>query len=192
MLEINTVNLKNDIDTLNKLISEYEEIQLNMFNELKDSCINWQDGNSIEFEKEIYLEKVEADNILNMLNDKKNILDFIYDKYSDLGKKIKCNLNNKSSLLHSIETCQSQTQNIINEFWKIDNSFYYTEQQKISKQVDKINEVKNGLAEVKSSIAKMFDKIEEIEKEIKEEITKLEEIKINSFDCGIIKRSINE
>lgn len=186
MLEINSANLKNDIDVLNKLISEYEEIQLNLFNELKDSCINWQDGNSIEFENKIYLEKVEADNILRTLNDKKEVLNFIYDKYSDLGKKIKCNLNNRSTLLHSIENCQSQTNSIINEFYKIDNSFYYWEQQNISKQRDKIIKVKNELSEVKNSITKMFDKIEEIEKEIKEKIKGLEEIKINSFDYNIV------
>ena len=32
----------------------------------------------------------------------------------------------------------------------------------------------------------MFDKIEEIEKEIKEKIKELEEIKINSFDYNIV------
>ena len=186
MLEINSVNLKNDIDVLNKLISEYEEIQLNLFNELKDSCINWQDGNSIEFENKIYLEKVEADNVLRILNEKKEVLNFIYDKYSDLGKKIKCDLNNRSTLLNFVETCQNQTNSIINEFYKIDNSFYYREQQKISKQRNKIIKVKTELLEIKNSITKMFDKIDAIEKEVKEKIKELEEIKINSFDYNLV------
>ena len=103
-MKINNINLKNDINLLNKLIAEYEEVKLNLFNELKDSCINWQDGNSVDFENKIYLEKVESDNILRTLTDKRDILNFIYDKYSDLGKKIKCDLNNRSALLRSIES----------------------------------------------------------------------------------------
>ena len=184
-MKINNINLKNDINLLNKLIAEYEEVKLNLFNELKDSCINWQDGNSVDFENKIYLEKVESDNILRTLTDKRDILNFIYDKYSNLGEKIKCDLNNRSALLRSIESCQSQANSIINEFYKIDNSFYYWEQQSISNQKNKILKVKNDLSEVKNSITKMFDKIEEIEKEIKVKIKKIDEIKINNFDYNV-------
>ena len=184
-MKINNINLKNDINLLNKLIAEYEEVKLNLFDELKDSCINWQDGNSVDFENKIYLEKVESDNILRTLTDKRDILNFIYDKYSDLGKKIKCDLNNRSALLRSIESCQSQANSIINEFYKIDNSFYYWEQQSISNQKNKILKVKNDLSEVKNSITKMFDKIEKIEKEIKVKIKKIDEIKINNFDYNV-------
>lgn len=182
MLEVNNLELKNKIDALNTLISEYEEIQLNIFNQLKDVCINWQDGNSIEFDNKIYLEKEESDLILQALNDKRDILNFIYNKYSDIGKKIKCNLNNKNTLIHSINNCQSQINNILNEFNKIDNSFYYSEYQSIINQKNKIISVKNKMSEVKNSVTKNYDRIEEIENDVKEKINNLLEIKINDFD----------
>lgn len=186
MLEINVVNLKKYLDILNNLINEYEEIQLNLFNELKDSCINWQDENSLEFDNNIYLEKQEANYILQSLIDKKEILNFIYEKYSNLGKKIQCNLRNKNALIYSIDNCQNQINSIINEFYRIDNSFYYYERYKIYNQKNEMFKIRNKLVEIRNSVNKTFNRIEEIEKEISEKINQLDEIRINNFDYNLV------
>ena len=186
MLEFDIASLKNDINKLNALIDEYEEIQLNLFNELKNSCLNWQDGNSIEFENKIYLEKVESSSIFRALTDKKEVLNFIYDKYSDLGKKIKCNLNGKNLLIHCIEDCENQINVIINEFNRVDNSFYYWEQQSITNQKNKIIKVKTELSEVKTTIIKTFSNLEEVEREVRKKMKKFEMLKITDFDYNLI------
>ncbi len=185
MIKINSVELKKEIETLNNLISNCEEIQLNLFNQLKDATINWQDGNSIEFENKIYLEKQEADLILQSLNDKKDILNFIYDKYNELGKKIRCNLNNKTTVIHALENCYKQANSLITEFSKIDRSFYYSELDKIDNVKQKIINVKNKLDTTKITVSEIYTKIEEIEMEIKDKISELEEIKINSFEFSL-------
>lgn len=182
MLEINASNLKNDINELNRLINEYEEIQLNLFNQLKDSCINWQDGNSIVFDNKIHLEKQETLLVLQNLKSKKNIYDFIYTKYCEFGKNLSCNLNNKSKLLLAIANCESQFDNIISEFKKIDHSFYYFEYQNIMNNKNKIVESRNKLIDFKNNITKIFIRIQNIEQQINNKINKLEEIKINNFD----------
>ena len=38
---------------LNTLIDECEEAELNIFNQIKDSCVNWHDGNSVVFEESL-------------------------------------------------------------------------------------------------------------------------------------------
>mgnify|MGYP004682564103 CR=1 FL=1 len=186
MIEINSVELKKEIEVLNNLINSYEETQLNLFNQLKDATINWQDGNSVEFENKIYLEKQEADLVLQSLNDKRDILIFIYDKYSDLGKKVRCNLNNKATIIHALENCYNQANSIINEFNKIDRSFYYSEINKIDVVKQKVLNTKIKLDNTKSIVSKIYNQIEEIEKEIKNKIVELEEIKINEFEFNLI------
>ncbi len=186
MIEINSVELKNEIEFLNNLINNYEEIQLNLFNQLKDATINWQDGNSVEFENKIYLEKQEADLILQSLNDKKDILNFIYDKYSDLGKKVRCNLNNRTTVIHGLDNCYNQANSLINEFNKIDRSFYYGELNKIDNVKQKVVNAKNKLDTTRTAVSKIYNQIEEIEKEIKNKISELEEIKINSFEFNLV------
>ena len=176
MIAVDTVNLKNDIDKLNRLISEYEEIQLNLFNELKDSCINWQDGNSLLFDEKIYLEKVEANAILESLSDRKSILVFVYDRYSSLGKKIKCNLDNKSKLINYIQECINDANSITNSLSSIDYN---------SGLENKMVLVKRKLMEIKKVINQFFDKVEMFEKDINNQINKLEKVIINEFNYKV-------
>ncbi|MEE3342498.1 MAG: hypothetical protein VZS44_00195 [Bacilli bacterium] len=182
MLKIDCDELRTEIDALNGYLNSYEEILLNLFNQLKDATINWQDGKSIDFENKIYLEKKESDLFFQSLNEKKDILKFIYDKYSDLGKKITCDLNNKNSVLGAIDNCYNQAKSVINEFNKIDDSFYYDELSRIRNTKQKIVDQKNKLGNVKKDVSSLYSQIEEIEKEVKSKISDLEEIKINSFD----------
>ena len=80
MLKINNIEIENKIEQLNRLIAEYKDIQLNLFNQLKDACINWQDGNSLEFENKIYLEKTEASFVLRDLEEKAEVLNLIHNR----------------------------------------------------------------------------------------------------------------
>lgn len=182
MIEININEIKNNINSLQTLIEQYEEIKLNIFNNLKDVCINWQDGNSLVFDNKIFLEKQETELLIETIKAKKEVFNFIYEKYSDIGRKIRCNLNNKTTLLNTIDNCYNQAINILNEFNKIDRSFYYTELNSIQNQKEKIITVKNKISIIKTKTSKLYSKIEIIEEEVKKKIKELEEIKINSFD----------
>ena len=180
MIDIDLTKLKNEIDKVKVIIDEYEEIQQNIFNQLKDSCINWQDGNSLVFEEKTYHEKQESELLLLSLKNKKEIYDFIYNSYSEIGKKIKCNLESKKNVLSSIENCISKTSIILNDFNKIDTSFYYYEKNDICKQKNCIKNIHRSLTNIKNSISKMY--AEKIEKEILIKIQELDNIKVNDFD----------
>lgn len=182
MIDVNVGNLKENIDKLQSIIDEYENTQLNIFNQLKESTINWQDGNSIKFENSIYLEKKESNLFLQSLQNKKDIYDYIFKKYGEIGNKIECYLNNKNSLLNVIDICYNETVNILTEFDKINTDFYYKEQDAIFLQKQKIKEVREELKTIKSLTSQLFVKIENIEKSIKDKIVTLNEIKINTFD----------
>ncbi len=182
IIDVDMGELSNNIMGLTALIDEYENIKLNLFNQLKDSCINWQDGNSVKFDNEIYLEKQESDLFLQALKSKKEIFELVYTKYHEFGNKIKCNLNNKNSLLGQIDDCYNKASNIINSFNYIDRSFYYSEIYSISLQKDVIVGVRNKLSTIKTQVVNLFNKIENIEKEVKNKINALEAIKINDFD----------
>lgn len=182
MLKINNIEIENKIEQLNRLIAEYKDIQLNLFNQLKDACINWQDGNSLEFENKIYLEKTEASFVLRDLEEKVEILNLIHNRYLELGQNIKCNLENKNIIIYSIENCGNQIESILNEFQKIDPTLPYDVKEKIRRQKEKVISSKTTLAEVKKEVTKTYEKIENIEKEVEEKIRKIDAIKINSFD----------
>ena len=94
IVDVNVPNLANAINSLKSIISEYEEIELNLFNQLNDSCVNnWQDKYSKEFEGKMQLDKQEAQLILESLNEKKEVYNFIHDRYGEIARKIKVNLS---------------------------------------------------------------------------------------------------
>jgi predicted RNase H-like nuclease (RuvC/YqgF family) len=185
-MEINTDNLKNKITSLESFINEYEEIELNLFNQLKNSVVNWEDGNSIQFDNAIQQEKQETNDILESLKNKKDLYQLIYEKYSELGKKIKCNLGNKNALLRTVDYCYNYATQVINEFNAVDTSFSYSEKSSIEQQKERIVSLRNQLSEIRSSLSEIYNKIEKIEIEIKGKIRELEELNISSFDFGLV------
>lgn len=185
MIEIDIELLKNEINKLNTNISELEEIELNLFNQLKEACINWQDFNSKKFDNRIYLDKNESNNIINFLIQKKQIYEAIVEKYNQIGKKIKCNVNNSQTLFNVIEEYIIQLSDITKEFNKIDMSFYYEEQQQILEAKNKITETQNILNEYKNNLSSLFKTIYQIEEDIKNKIKLIEELKINELEPEI-------
>lgn len=182
MIEVSVAELKKNVDKLQKIIDEYENIQLNIFNQLKESTLNWQDGNSIKFNDSIYLEKKETDLFFQSLQNKKKIYEYICNKYGEIGNRIKCSLNDKQSLFYEIDNCYNEVVDLLREFNKIDTSFYFNEQDLIFLQQQKISKVKNELKNMKISVSNFFNKIEFIENEIKEKINNLDEIKVNDLN----------
>ena len=182
MLDIDTVELKNNINNLNSLINEYEEIELNIFNQLKDSCKYWQDNVSNRFDNEMYYEKLETNLLIDTLKQKKELFNYIYNRYESIGKKIKCNLNNKDFILRTISDCCNQLTNIINSFNRIDMSINYSGKSTIQSQKQKMVSLKTSLSQIKRSTSSMYNKLENIEKDINKKIKELDTIKIRNFE----------
>ena len=184
MVEVNVPNLGNVINSLQSIISEYEEIELNLFNQLNDSCVNnWQDGNSKRFEDKIQFEKQEAQLILESLSEKKDVYVFIHDKYSEIARKIKVNLNGKSRVLASIERCYNNARNTINPFNGVDTGYRFGGE--ILAQKAKIERVKNELSNLKIEVNNLYNKIEDIEQQIRAKINSLEMVNINPFEFDL-------
>lgn len=182
MIKVDVIELQKYVIELQNLIEELELIQLNLFNQVKEGTMNWQDGHSIRFNDGIYNEKKEANMFLSSLKNKVDIYNYICDKYSEIGKKIFCSLNNKDQLLNVIDSCYNETIKILNEYEEIDISFFYNEKKLIFLQKNKLLQVKNDLTDIKTHIINIFKQIENIEKEIKIKIELLDKIKLNSFE----------
>lgn len=182
-LEIDIGELSECMRSISALITEYEEIKMNLFKELRDSTtINWRDGNSVSFEQALHSESQETDLFLESLKIRKDLLNYIYTKYSVIGKKIKCDMGAKKGVLAQIDECHGRAVKIIEDFDDIDFSFTYHRIDDILNQKNKIISVRDELAEMKRRVSKMFEKIEKIENQIALRMKKLEEIKINDLD----------
>ena len=178
MIEVNVTGLKSDIKAISDLIEEQEETKLNLFNELKDSCnVNWNDRNSYLFDKEIQLDSVETEKIINNLKQKRDLYDFIYQKYSELGNYVKCNLNNESILAQSMESSTTELEGIVGELSSslVDLTFL---------QRDILSAI-NSLEVFKIKVGSALQNIKGYEAAISAKINAIEIVKINEPNFNI-------
>lgn len=181
-MRVLTFELKHEIDLLNSLIEQYEEIKLNLFHQLEDSCLNWHDGNSVSFEEKVYAEKKEADRNLEILKSKKEIYDYIYMKYSVFGKKIVCDLGKKNEVMRMLFDCEKSFRVISNSFDNLYSGFHYEKKADVFEVRSKFFKLRNQFLNLKEQIEMSFKKFEQIEKEISNKISELEELSVQDFE----------
>ena len=175
MININLEDLKINIYNLKKLIREYEIIKLNLFNQLKNSCISWQDNNSLKFEDALVSEKNETELLIDNIKLQTNIFMKLYNSYSKIGNLIKINLNNKQEILYLVNDLILKVKYIEKQVNGIDSNMVYNLK-------FKLKNIKNNLYLLKKFIKNLYKRIEEIEYNLGVDLDKLEKIKINMFE----------
>ena len=166
--------MKDYIGKLQKLIEDYELIHLNLFNSLKNSCISWQDGNSLLFDEKMQLEKRESKTFEKMAMARKTYYDMVFSKYSTLGNIIECNINAYAALINGVNSCIETANGIIDKV----NSVGYD----VSYASGKVASSLAKLEQVKTDLMKTYKIIMEAENQIGAYITGLTHMKIDDFD----------
>lgn len=179
MMIVNTSDLKADITKLNNLIDKYEDIYLNLYNELNKSSFFWQDNKSKLFYDNANLEKLKiitTTNELRLLND---IYVYVHDSYVELGKIIEFDLKMKDKILSSFNICNEKLKNAIRNNNSVDVGFASEISSNIRDNIGNLSKMQSSLQDFKTIVKDSFNKIEEIEKEVKHKISnlKLEYIK---------------
>ena len=181
MLYIDNIALKAIIDNTVLLLKEYEEVIINLFNELKDCNVNWQDSQSIQFDGLIYREKNETYMFFHLLEDYLDIYNYIYEKYKKIGNQIDCNFGFKESLSAELDECNNEFNNILDKLNNLDLGYDYFLNDNILGKKSEIVTLKNRLLMIKENIKNIYIFFETNEKNIKFKINALNIINIDDF-----------
>ncbi len=181
---INLSNLKNEVNKLNNLINKYEEIYLNLYNEFNFSSYLWHDKNSESFFESLKMEKLKIKNNIEEIDDVKQLYDYIINQYEVIGNEIKCNLNSEKNILLKFDSYLAELSKTITYYNNLDLSFCPQFKEMITKEKNIIIREKIEIENVRNKIKKMYKKINEIEREVKLKISKIniEYIKENDMN----------
>ena len=119
-MEIRVNNLKEIINTFNNLLESYEEVHLNLYNEINNASSYWNDGYAINFFENCNNNKMKITNNIEELRNLKNIYDFIINKYLLLGHNITINLEEKININNYFNKYLNRLNNIINSYNRLD------------------------------------------------------------------------
>ena len=173
-MHIDTKKIEEYLNKLNSQIKKYDDIYLNYYNDISRIKDNWISNQARKFLENTEIEKKEQKKIINNLNDIKEIYEYILLKYKDIGNKIECDLSKKEKLVEKINLYIENLNKIINKYNNLNYKLYDT--QTISILQEEANQLKlclKNIIDIKKSIIDKLNIIEEIDKELKLKISKI-------------------
>jgi len=172
-MKINIINLKSETKKLSKLINEYEEIFLNLYNEILSGSIYWDDNISKLFFENINIEKNQVENTINELNDLKEIYEELIRKYEEIGNKIEVLPKTKDEILSAVNNYLDKLHKLIELYYDLNLEFNNPETSILHKHLDKLIKIKSDVFVLKEKIKKHYETIEELERKINLKISKI-------------------
>lgn len=182
-MKIEVSKLNAEIVKFENLIEKLEDIYLNYYNQINSCSFFWQDKHEIKFMDQA---KEEKRKYMNMINELKNISDiysYLIREYQKIGRKIVVDLGMKNEVNNYFNKYINEINNLIYEYNRLDLSFCYDVRSYLLKEKDRLNKTKNDILSIRQKVRETFNEIEQIEKQIQLNISKLniEIIKENSI-----------
>lgn len=172
-MEVNVSDLRKQYDEFSKKLNEYDNIYLNIYNEINQATTYWKDTVASSFFTYCENRKNKIQLYINELDDISKIYQYIISKYSELGEKIKLNLNSRDTVINKINSVIYSFDDLITCYNGLDLSFCPYEASILNNQLSKLKTDKNEIVALRNEIDSIFDQIESIEREVAIRISKI-------------------
>ncbi len=170
-MEINISNLIEKKDKLTKKINEYEQTNLDYYNEISNVKTHWNTKKGKDFSSDVDEERKEIALVINNLKDIRDLYSYIIDKYKSYGDKILFDTTDENKIIDNINNYNNKIAEIIKLYDGIiaqyNNGAIVEERRIINNCIKQMNDIKNN------TIEKLSD-FENIEKDIRAKINKIE------------------
>lgn len=189
MLKVNLYNIKMILsgkNGINTILDNYETDVLEIFNTLEDIYTNyWQDGIALRFKDEMVIEKSNSLKFLTCLQERKTLINYIYNSYLKIGMIIYYEKNNKMSYLNNLKNIISSlkvTENNLGNIY-VSNNVYANNN--LKETLRKLKNVRYKLNNYFMQVSNLVKQIEEIESGIKAKINSLTDYYVKTFEFNI-------
>ncbi len=176
--------LKASLGRLNELINNYEELHLNMYNNLASTFYCWNDINSKKF---LVLNADEKKNFNLLLQNYRSIYNvylYVWKEYSKFGKIIYYELDNREKIYECFDSYISKLESII---YKYDNSNIikdssfsykiYNERKRLYKDLEMVKSIY-------SDVKDFYNSINDINLEVSEKLSSIDIKNIQEIDVN--------
>ena len=178
---INNEKLSLEEKKLSSLIDKYNDIILYYYNSLNESSVYWSSPLSVRFFSDVEQEKNKLDITIAELKSLDSIYLYMVEVYSEFGKKIKYDLDNEEKVIRSFNKYIEKVDSLLLLYKQMENDI--KDYEIVQQHIETINKNKNKILEIKEFYINTFNKLREIDAEIKSKISnfKIEYIKETEF-----------
>ena len=184
-IRINLKKIKQHIKRYNDLINEYEYNYLNYYNIISSISFLWNDENSKKFLLSVSNEKKYCKELLSELNLTNDVYKYIYTKYSKFGEEIYINIEKINTIINKFDKCIEQATQIFNIYKNLNYSKKYS--LFILEQTKRIENIIIELKNSKEQLKKHVNEIEQIERNIKNRLNKINISIIKETDISSLR-----
>ena len=170
---INLNYMKNEIEKLNALIDEYEENSINLKNSFKSVSFFWNGNLMQKYMDDVNNELKKLDLTILNLESIKDIYNYIIEQYSFIGRKIEFDNSFKVKVFTYFDTIINDYDNILQKYNLVNYSLDSQLTTIIEKERVTLLNNKNSIINYVSDLKNIYNKLEEVEKNIKQRIYKL-------------------
>ena len=189
MLKVNLYNIKMILsgkNGINTILDNYETDVLEIFNTLEDIYTNyWQDGIALRFKDEMVIEKSNSLKFLACLQERKTLINYIYNSYLKIGMIIYYEKNNKMSYLNNLKNIISSLKVAENNLGNIYVSNNVYANNNLKETLRKLKNVRYKLNNYYIKVSNLVKQIEEIEASIKAKINSLTDYYVKTFEFNL-------
>lgn len=174
VLVVRIDDLVNELSSLGAIINNYEENYKAIFKELDNSKSFWNDGYAKSFYNDAIIENYQNKEHNSNIRALEKVYQYIVDKYQELGSKIEIELSYRDTILENFNKRISEIRDIINQYKGIDTYYCPKERNVIDNQIKDLRATITAIRNTKEEYKDLFDKVESIEKNVKEKIARIE------------------
>ena len=174
VLVVKVDDLLNELSSLNAVINNYEENYKAIFKELDNSKSFWNDGYAKSFYNDEIIENYQNKEHNSNIRSLEKIYKYIIEKYQEIGNKIEIELSYRDNILENFNKRISDIRDIINQYKGIDTYYCPKERNVIENQIKDLRATITTIRQSKEEYKNLFDKVETIEKNIRERLAKIE------------------
>lgn len=180
-MQVNVSSLKNELDKLNSNLDNYNDIYLNLYNELKNSHVNANSYKTTLFYDSVNNEKLLTQIFYDELVSLKKIYDYIYNNYKEIGKVIKFDLDKQSEIFNKLSQIKIKLDNLNRKNSSVQVSTCPKISNLISGNMNNIYSIKKNIITLEKEYKIIFKKIEYTERTI--------ENTVNRFNISFAKET---
>ncbi len=180
MLKIELDKIRKIAQSLENAIDQYENNAMNIYLELQNAELGWQDDNSEKFFNDLSREKASLNEFIKKLSSVSKVYQQLANHFSHAISVVQVDENYRATIINKYNKEINNIRSIRNSINNLSTYFCsYSERNIIYSEANRLNSLADTLNRSRNKVIDMFDEMRQLEEDIQNSFA---QIRINSFN----------
>lgn len=180
MVDINVKEAKAKVNSLKEVLSSYKENHKAIEFEFNNMISNWKNNKNPIFFSAVNDNQLTNIKLICKLEEELNTLNTSIEKYSELGKKIKCDLDQRDYILSKYNNIYNKISDILTKYYALGGMSFYNNNYKVIATIETMKNQKAEISNIRDKVSDKYQYIQSIETDLSSVINSSKELTISN------------